>query len=170
MKQTIRILLASFMLVCAGQAFAQPSIAVADLDAAIRNTELAKAKLSKLESNQEYKSLTAKYKALESDRNELIKEGNSKGMTWSDDRKIEQKNKIDYISSDMQVARAKIKNMTGLVSNETAKELSGKIKGVMDALIADKKLDVILSTRATHYAAEPYDITKEITERLNKAK
>lgn len=171
MKNLTIALVTSVCVLLSLQVSAEQVVAVANLEQAIENTDLAKSKLQSLENNSEYKTLKAKYKSLETEIKQLIDEGNSKGLTWSEERKIEQRNKIEYLSSDLKLARNKIAS----VRNKELQVISqtyttNVVAKAIDQVMSLKKVNVILNARAVLGADESLNVTADLTEQLNKTK
>lgn len=171
MKYLMTLIVTAVCMFGSLQASAEQKIGVANLDLAIENTSFAKTKLQSLDNNSEYKALKAKYKALEKELTDLINEGNTKGVTWSDERKIEQRNKIEYVSSDLKLARTKLANMRNEVFEEigqtyTREKMVEAINKVMEA----KQLSVIIKASAVLGIDDALNVTDDLTEQLNKLK
>jgi len=163
-KQTLCILLFLFT---APFAVAQ-KIAVINIDKAAIESDYAQGEIKNLLESDGYKKQVEAYKGLRAEVEALQKEGKANELTWSEDQNKEQLNKIRSRVNQLQTLGGEIENAKSVVNRRLLKELTPKLKKIINDMILEKKLDLLLNAQAAHYVAPGSDLTKELTERLNK--
>jgi outer membrane protein len=144
------------------------SIAVVDQFAAILNTDVAQ-------------SLTEKYKVeLEAERGKLVALDNEvaelEGRLQKESEVMSQ-SEMMRLSSDIKdkqldrnVLIKKLRNRNQDAQQEIVGALGPKLEEVMQEIQEERDFDLILQKQAALWASEKYDITQEVTSKINKLK
>jgi len=146
------------------------TIAIVDIDKAVMATEFAKKESDSLNANPEYKTLVNKFETLKADLLDLEKKGKTNGMTWSAEQRAEHRNKMEYKSADMRLAGQKIEAVQAKAMKKISDKVSPQIEKTLRVIIEERNIDLLLDAKAARFAEPGVNITKLLTERLNKSK
>ncbi|WP_243749564.1 OmpH family outer membrane protein [Pseudoteredinibacter isoporae] len=149
---------------------AQGKIAVLDLQRAILSTEAAKKELKALNAAPEYSKLTAQAESLNAEMKALAEDLQTKGLTWSNERQAKQRKDIEYKRADMQLVAQKLKQEQNEIVQKLINQYIEKARAVTNDIIKSGGYGLVLQPQAVIHADTGYDITAQITDRLNKAK
>lgn len=144
------------------------SIAVVDQFAAILNTDQAK-------------TLTDKYKVeLEAERGKLVALDNEvaelegrlekEGEVMSQSEMMRLSSDIKDKQLDRNVLIKKLRNRNQDAQQEIVGALGPKFEEVMKEIQEERDFDLILQKQAALWASEKFDITQEVTGKINKLK
>lgn len=166
----LKMLLATaFLLLSAPMAFAGKTV-IFNPQAAILATDAAKQRDAELKSNKEFAALIAKIENLRAEMVSLQKEAEKNGMTWSAEQQAEHKKKVAYLNEDFQLAQKKIQTEQNAAVMKLMQEIEVKLEPILKAYMEEKDIDIILHSQTAVIFKPAADITRDITERLNKAK
>jgi len=166
----LNILLATaFLFLSAPAAFAGKTV-IFNPQAAILATDAAKQRDAELKSNKEFAALIAKIENLRADMVNLQKEAEKNGMTWSAEQQAEHKKKVTYLNEDFQLAQKKIQTEQNAAVMKLMQEIEVKLEPILKAYMEEKDIDVVLHSQTAVIFKPEVDITRDITDRLNKAK
>ncbi len=149
---------------------AQGKIAVMDLQSAILRSEAAQKELKALGAKAEYVALTAQAESLNSEMKALVEEMQTKGLTWSDERKAKQYKDIEYKRADQQLVAQKLQKQQGEIYRKLFAKYGKQASEAAKEIIKSGGYGLVLKPQSVEYADTGYDITAQITDRLNKAK
>ena len=162
------LLLISLLVLITPVAIAQ-KIAVVDINKAATDSDYAQSEINKLLESEDYKKSVERYKNLRAEVESLQKEGKANELTWSEQQKQDQLNKIRGRIKELKVLGGEIDNAKLAVNRRYMQELAPQMKQIIKEMVTEKKLDLLLSAEAAYYKAPASDITQELTERLNKS-
>lgn len=162
-------LAAAFLLFAAPAAFAGKTV-IFNPQAAILATDAAKQKDAELKSNKEFAALIAKIENLRAEMLGLQKEAEKNGMTWSAEQQAEHKKKVAYLNEDFQLAQKKIQTEQNAAVMKLMQDIEVKLEPILKAYMEEKGIDIILHSQTAVIFKPEADITRDITDRLNKAK
>jgi len=145
-----------------------PSIAVVDQFAAIMETDEAQ-KLHE-QYKTEVEAERGKLVALDSEVTELNARLEKEGEVMSSSEVNRLKSSIEDKQLDRNVLIKKVRNRTQDVQQEIASALGAKFQEVMTKIQDERSYDLILQKQAALYASDKYDITQEVTAKINKMK
>ncbi len=143
-------------------------IVVFDHQEAILRTEVAQAAVKGVTESAEFKQLTQQGEALKSDLEALKKEYDTEGLTWSDEIKAQKNSEAENIQKSLQLAAKKAQTMQAAAVTGVAGDIQQKLEKILEELIAAEKIDIILQKQVAYIAVPEADITKKVTEALNK--
>lgn len=166
----IKLLLVVVTLGVAQFSFAAEKVAVFDPQTAIGNTKMAQESAKKLNANPEYAKMIAQFESLNADLQQMNKEKESKGMTWSAEQVSAHNKKEQYILADRELVIKKIQAENSAASQQIMQELQPILQKVLQKIIESEGIDVLIHKNAVAYAAPAVDITDKITTELDKAK
>ncbi|WP_346836888.1 OmpH family outer membrane protein [Microbulbifer sp. SAOS-129_SWC] len=164
----IAVLLVGILL--SGAAAAQSNVAVFNLQAAIMSTDVAKSKVNALKTSSEYSKLQSNAESIRDEVKKMAEDAKKNGMTWSDEQKAEQQRKMNFKRSDFESTVKKLRALEGQVGQEIQKTMAPKAKAALEAIIKEKKLDLVLNAESAFYAGPSYDLTAEVVKRMNADK
>ncbi|MFC6632203.1 OmpH family outer membrane protein [Microbulbifer taiwanensis] len=166
--KVIAVLLAGIML--SGAAVAQTKVAVFNLQAAIMSTEAAKSKVNALKTSSEYSKLQSSAESIRSEVQKLAEDAQKNSVTWSDEQKAEQQRKMNFKRSDFETAVKKLRAMEAQVGQDIQKTMAPKAKAALEAIIKERKLDLVLDAGSAYYVSPESDLTAEVVKRMNADK
>jgi len=143
-------------------------VVVFDHEEALLKTKLAQNKIEALKAKPEYAQMLAQAESLRSDLESLSKEANSKGMTWSNEEKAEQRKKIEYVQADLKLAAQKLQAENSAVIKAIIEEMQSKLQQVLTKYVESEDVDLILRRQVSYVNKPRADITDEITAELDK--
>ena len=146
---------------------AEVKIAIIDFDKAVFKTKFAQQQQKTLTENDEYGALMEKLQLLKADLQDLEKEANTKGMTWSNEQVAEHSNKVKYKSADYQLIAKKIESQRNNIINTIKEKFATTIKDAVNEIIKEEAIDLLLNAKAAYFARPDFDITKKVTAALD---
>lgn len=149
---------------------AQGKIGVMDLQTAILRSEAAQKELKALSAKPEYLALTSQAETLNSEMKALYEEMQTKGLTWSDERKAKQAKEIEYKRADQQLLAKKLQQEQNEIYQKLFSKYGKQANDIAKELIKTGGYGLVLNPQSVLHADTGYDITSQITDRLNKAK
>lgn len=151
-------------------AAAEGKVAVFNMQAAIVNTDMAKKRLQSLDASPDFAAMKAKFESLRSDLVSMEKDAQTNGMTWTAQQKAEQRKKAEYKSADLKLAAEKLKAERNEVLQQIMQEMAPKAKDALESIVKSGDYSLVLDSSVAYWADKGYDITPEVTKKLNKSK
>jgi outer membrane protein len=149
---------------------AQQNVFVVDIEAGALRSEFAKDFLNKATSTENYKNGIAEYNKLRAEFKALQDDAKTNGLTWSDEQKntfngqIEQKLKaVNQLGGQLESARNSLQG-------RVIQDLTPDIEKIVQAIIEEKSVDVLMNSKAVYFQKPEFDLTAELTEKLNALK
>jgi len=162
-------LLIAASLVFTSAAFALDKIAVYDPQKAMLSTEVAKQRVTALQSTVEFSALNARFESLKSDLDKLNKEAQTNGMTWSQEQKLAHRKKMEYTNADLQLAQKKLNAELNDAGKLVIQELQVKAQDILRQIVIAEKIGLLLNSNSALFANAEFDITAKVTDALNKS-
>jgi outer membrane protein len=169
-KVTQKVLAVAAMCMMSAASFAESKIAVLNVQAAVFQTEAAKAKFAKLEKSADYAATKAKLDGIQSDAKTLTESYKKESTTWSAEKKADAEKKLQGLNQDYEFNAKKLKESQNEVAQQIMQELGAKAEAAVKQVIDQEKIGLVLNSQAAIHATPEYDITSKVTEILNKAK
>lgn len=144
------------------------SIAVVDQFAAILNTEQAKALTDKYKT--ELEAERGKLVALDTQVSEMEAKLEKERDVMSQSEMMRMSSEVKNLQLDRNVLIKKLRNRNQDAQQEIVGALVPKFEEVMKKIQEERKLDLILQKQAAIWAAEEYDITQEVTKKIDAMK
>lgn len=145
-----------------------PKIAIVDLPRAIFGTEVAKARIKQLSGGSDYASMQAKFDSINADIANMQKDAEGKSATWSKEQAAEYQKKIEYALADRELVVRKLKAEQQGLQSSIVNELQPKTNEAIKEILAEEKIDLLLSADAVLVGSPNLDITAKLTDRLNQ--
>jgi Skp family chaperone for outer membrane proteins len=143
-------------------------IAVADTQAALMASDVAKKAVEKLQ--VEFKVQRDRMAQLKADVDALQAKAQKDGAVMTDkDKKDMQKQAEGKIQEFNNLAQM-VQKRTQEVQNELLQRMIPKMEAVIDEMQKANKYDIIIEKKNVIFADPAVDLTKKITEKLNAAK
>lgn len=162
------VLAALFLVVAAPVAFAG-KVAIFNPQAAILSTDAAKKRDAELKADKNFTSLLASIENLRAELIALQKDAEKNSMVWTMEQQGEHKKKMSRLNEDFQLAQKKAQTEQNAAVMKLMQEAEPKLEPILKALMEEKDIDVILHSQAAVIFKPAADITKDVTDRLNKA-
>jgi len=163
-----RNLIAASILAFASSSVFAGKIVVFDYRQAVLQTDYAKQRLDELKKKPEYAKMVAEYEGLRADLKSLSKEAESQGLTWSDDKKEEQRKKAEYIQVDLKNVSQKLQSEQEDLTNKLLAETQKHVPDILGKMVKAQDIDMIVKAEALYQAAPATDITPAVIAELNK--
>lgn len=167
MIKLIKISMVAALVAFSAGSFAQGKIAVFDVERAILNTDAAQAQIKDFEANADFAAMKAKYESMAAELQALDKELKTDGVTWSDEKKIDHRKKMEYLKADFDLETKKIQQEQQIVFTRIIQGQAQAAQQVVKELVDSEGIGLILNAQAVQYADSAYNITAKITDRLN---
>ena len=165
----IKTMMAACILAASPMAMAG-KVVVFNPQLAILATDEAKKRDAELKANKDFAALIAKMESLKADLIALNKDAEKNGMTWSAEQKAEHQVKMKRLNEDFQLAQKKAQVEQNTAVMGLMKEAEAKLEPILRAMMDEKDIDLILHAQTAVLSKPVADITKDVTDRLNKAK
>jgi outer membrane protein len=166
------VLLLSFFLMFLlnhSSAFSEGSIAIVDLDRAMRISNYAAKQYKVLQTDNGYQELVEQVKKAQTTFQTLQKEAETKALTWSDEQKQVHQKKAQKIYAELnRLANQEVAVRKRLDAN-IKKELAPKVEVIVNKIIEEKKIGLLLKAKAVYFRTPEFDITEELVKRLNSS-
>ncbi|MDI1301066.1 MAG: OmpH family outer membrane protein [bacterium] len=147
---------------------AELKIAVADTQAALMASDVAKKAVEKLQG--EFKVQRDRMAQLKTEVDALQAKAQKDGAVMTDkDKKDMQKQAEGKIQEFNNLAQT-VQKRTQEVQNELLQRMIPKMEAVIDEMQKANKYDIIIEKKNVIFADPAVDLTKKITEKLNAAK
>ena len=152
-----------------------PSLALADMKIAVVNVQQAafetiQGKELEKRRQAELKPEVERLKALESDIQKLQQKFNSDKDVLSDVEKAKMSAEGQVKSDEYTKQAQKAQAIAGKYEQELGKRFGEKMQSVLKQIGETEKYDLILRSEGAVYAAPARDLTKHVTELLDRAK
>ena len=162
-----KILLGCSLFFAASAGFAG-KVVVFDHQQAILETSVAQKALSDLKESSEFQQLVQEGAAVRADLEALQKEFEAEGITWSEETKKAKSAEAEKAQKSLQLAAKKAQSMQAAAVGKIAEEMQGKLEKILSDLMIAEKIDIIAQKQVVYTAVPAADITKKVTEELNK--
>ena len=165
MNQVLVVLVASLISVAS---FAEGKIAVVSPQAAMMNTNFAKAKLEKFEKGSDFVASKAKLDGIVAEINALQASFKKDGQTWSQEKKEESEKKLQTLSDDYQIVLKRLQESQQKLQQQIMQELAEKAQAAIKQVSESEKIGLLLTKEAAIFATSEYDITPKVIDAMNK--
>lgn len=147
-------------------------IAVVDVQRAVLQTEKAQTKLKELEQQPDYKTNFENFKALEAEYKKMIENYEKERAVMSAEKRDEEERRILDKQQDIKYIASKLQQTQKEYVEQIMQEQGAGIQTVLQNLVGEQGIGLLLRSeaRAILHADESYDISDQLTERLNAIK
>lgn len=171
MKNFKTLIAMTVALVFSGAAMAEGKIAVLDMQRAVLATDKAQAELKKLQANSEFSKMIAKDETLVSELQAMQKKAGDKGMTWSDEKKIEHNKQAEYKQAELKLVRQKVQKEQDIVLRKISVSMGRSAQAAANDVIKSGGYGLVLNkAQVVIFSDTSFDITSKVTDKLNKMK
>lgn len=167
MFNRMKFVIAACALLVAGSVFAQPKVAVLNLERAILGTDAAKARLSTLERSADYVDNVAQAEKLDKEIKAIVENAQKNAAVMSSEQKQAEQQKAALKQSDLKHVVKKIQALQQNVARQIMAEQQQRARKAVNDLVKSEKLDLLLDSGVAVYAAPAYDVTTKVTKLLN---
>ncbi len=158
----------------AAQAAAARKVAVVNLERAIYTTREAQQRIEKLRQSGDYVSQKKKVDALQEQGRELVEKFRKDSSTMSDAAKKQAERKISSLSADVEYEVKKLQGMEQSVLQDLKEEMTPRAREALDELIKEEEIGLLLrdvpQVQVVLFAVGEYDVTSQLTDRLNRSR
>ncbi|MBT8139759.1 MAG: OmpH family outer membrane protein [Gammaproteobacteria bacterium] len=156
------------------QAYAQnaPKIAVVDVQRAVLQTESVKKKLEQFKKKPEFKENFKELESLEKEYKKLLDRYEKDRAVMSDEKREGEKRKILEKQQDMKYVASKLQQVRDEFLERILQERAADTQKVLEGLVREQAIGLLLNARApaVMHADASYDLSDQVTERLNAIK
>jgi outer membrane protein len=156
------------LLLTAGSAFAELKIAVVNVQRAIGECDEAKGLIAKLESDTAPDQTAIK--ALGAEITQLQEKFNKDSDVMSDPEKRKVQKEIEDKQIDYQFRVNKFQKTVNERQQDILSQMAPKLDAVLKDIIAKEAYDLVIHRQNILYVDAKYDITAQVTEKLNQKK
>lgn len=168
MAKFCRMMLLPVLLLAAGSAFAELKIAVVNVQRAIGESEEAKKLIAKLESDLGPDQTTVKN--LGASITQLQEKFNKDGDVMSDPEKRKLQKDIEDKQIEYQFQVNKLQKVVNERQQDILQQMAPKLDAVLKDIIAKEQYDLVIHRQNVLYVDPKFDITAQVTEKLNQKK
>jgi outer membrane protein len=163
---------AAVLVSLSGMANAEGKIAVIDVQRAISNSDVAKARIEAFSAQPDVKETIATLEALKADGQKMVEKLRAEEAILSAEQKAELQKKIQGVQSDMQYEGKKLQQANTELEQAIMRELNPYIGKIIDEIVQQEGIGLLLNNnpQIVLFSDTSYDITPKVTERLNKQK
>lgn len=165
--KTIKYLIAAVMLLPT-VALAELKVGVVDPIAAISETNEVKQRTAAIEA--EVKEQEGKLRKLRDEIVDLEEKLKKEDMTLSKDQKRELTDKRDGKMFEFRSLQQTVQKRVNEDQQELLELMRPKFELAVSTVASDKKLDLVLNKQAALYTNGEFDITREVTQKINSMK
>lgn len=178
MNQTFA--LSAFLLLCGAflsppvDAAAARRVAVVNLERAIYTTREAQERIEKLRKSGDYVSQKKKVDSLQEKGRELVEAFRKDSSTMSNSARKRAERKINALSADVEYEVKKLQGMEQGVLQDLKEEMTPRAREALDALVKEEDIGLLLrdapQVQLVLFAVGDYDVTSQLTDRLNRSR
>lgn len=147
-------------------AFADSRMAVLDPMSAVVNSDFVKSRQAKLQ--DELKDKEARAKQLAGELQGLQQNLQKDGMTMSKDEKSKMQDSFTTKNMEFQSLKQLIQKRVQDDQQDVLETIQPKLEQAVNQFAKDHKIDMVVNSQAVLFVKPDMDITKAITESLNK--
>jgi outer membrane protein len=152
---------------CTSFALAADKIAIVNVQRAIVDTDSAKQRLERLRKEPEFRSNMKEVETIKKEGQRLVDKMKKDGPVMSADQQAALQKKIQEKQADLEHVGRKLQAREQEVLQEIMAQTQDKTKSVINDIIKKEKIGLLLDSRAALHAEPAYDITAQVTSRLN---
>lgn len=157
----------SFVSLSASAETKSSKIAVVDLRIAITSTEAGKSEIKAFKEGDNYISLKAKYESSAADLQGLVKELESKRLTWSPEELAEHQKKISYVKADVELAFQKITTEQNQLEQRIFNKLTPLLEESVQEIINEEDITILLRSDSLVFTSAETSITSKVADRID---
>jgi outer membrane protein len=162
------LLAALVAVMSASTAVAAEKIAVVDTAVAIFGSATAQNKLKEAEQSADFLALKAKYESSSADLQAMMKEAESKRLTWSQEEAAEHQKKMGYAKADADLAVQKIKAEQQQLQQSIIQQLGPLAQLALQEIIKEESITLLLRADSVLHVAPEYQITAKLAQRIDQ--
>lgn len=173
--------LSAFLLLCGALSWASSAdaasarrVAVVNLERAIYTTREAKQRIEKLRKSADYVDQKKKVDSLQEKGRKLVEKFRKDSSTMSDGAKRRAERKINALSSDVEYEVKKLQGMEQNVLQDLKEEMTPRAREALDELVKEEEIGLLLrdapQVQLVLFAVGEYDVTSQLTDRLNRSR
>ncbi len=147
-------------------AFAEVKIAVVDVQRAILNSEEAKRLMTQIQT--EFKTDEEQIRKIQTDAAALLEKAQKDAEVMSEAEKRRVQSEIESKNNDFVYLRQKLQKEISARQTELFAGTEAKIQKAIEEIVLKGDYDMILPRAAALYVGDLYDITRKVTEELNR--
>lgn len=149
---------------------AQQNVFVVDIEAGALRSEFAKDFLNKATSTENYKNGIAEYNKLRAEFKALEDDAKTNGLTWSDQQKNTFNDQIQQKLKAVNQLGGQLDSASNSLKGRVIQDLTPDIEKIVQTIIEEKSVDVLMNSKAVYFQKPEFDLTAELTEKLNALK
>lgn len=167
MQKLVAVVFLSFLSVAV---LAEGKVVVLYPEGAVFATDIAKARLDKLEKNADFAATKVKVDGLIADIKGLDASAQKDGMTWSAEQRAEYEKKMQSLKSEYQFLGKKLQAEKQSLQQQILQEMGPKLDAAIKQLVESENIGLIIDAKSVISGKPENDLTPKVTQLLNKAK
>lgn len=171
------VVIVSVVMICSQQSVAQSDsaagkIAVVSVQKAVLQTERAKTRLEKLKKQEDYKSNLKKYEGLETEFKKMVEKYQSDRAVMNAEKIAETEKRLKDKNKDLQWLAQKLQQAEKEWAERMMQDIGEDLASVLKNIVREQKIGLLLraDSGVVMSADDSYDISDQVTERLNQIK
>jgi outer membrane protein len=142
-------------------------IAVVDARIAIFSSNAAQSALKAFEESADFMSLKAKYESSSADFQAMVKEAETKRLTWSPEELAEHQKKMSYVKADAELAIQKITSEQKQLEQRVLQDLAPLVEQALQEIVKEEGISVLLRAESVLLASPDTSITAKVAARID---
>ncbi len=159
-----------FVVIMPSISFAQQNVFVVDIEAAALRSDYAKSFLKAATKSDNYAKGIAEYNKLRSEFKALEDDAKANGLTWSDEQKKTFNENFDKKVKQVNQLGSQLESARSSLQGRVIQQLTPDIENIVKDIIEEKKIDLLMNARAVFFQKPEFNITSELTKKLNEIK
>ena len=142
-------------------------IAIVDPTVAIIGSEAAKATIKEFEESTDIINLKAKYESSSADFQAMVKEAETKRLTWSTDELAEHQKKMSYVKADAELAIQKLTSEQKQLEQRILQKFTPIVKEAINEIVKEEGISILLRNEAVLVIDPKMSITAKVASRID---
>lgn len=165
-KSLVAMFVALSLALGAVPAMAAMKIAVVDVQTAIANSDQSKKLIAEMQ--KEFKGQQDHIRRIQAQAAALLEKAQKNSDVMSDAQKRRLQNEIESKNSDFQYFRQRLQKEVQERRQELYAPVDQEVQRAIEALVREHNYDLVIPAQAALYVSPVYDVTNDVTEKLNQ--
>lgn len=165
-RSFVAILTAAALSLSALPAVAAVKIAIVDVQTAIANSDQSKKLVGEMQ--KEFKPQQDQLRKIQATATALLEKAQKNGDVMSSEQKRRLQNEIESKNSDFEYFRQRLQKEVQERRQELFAPVDKEVQQAIEDLVREHNYDLVIPAQATLYVNPVYDVTNDVTEKLNE--
>ena len=149
-------------------AFSEDKIAVIDMQQAMFASNYAQNMAKEASESSDFVALRAKAESSAADLQAMVKEAETKRLTWSTEEAAEHQKKMSYTKADYDLAVQKIQGEQQQLQQKIMQELTPQFQEALNEVAKSEGITLLIRRESVIIANPKNDLTAKVVDKLNQ--